>query len=130
MSRSAYSERVKAILLDSLSDKVAKEIAENLKEFSAESLSDEVKWLDVQIHATKILNGIGKILFIPSEEIMMRPDLIADAKSEGYEVVVIPDNLSTRIDGITDFSGSRITNSEVFYEECNEGFKFKFIEKK
>jgi len=129
VSRSAYSDRVKSILLSSSTDEVAQSIAENLKEFSSGNLFDEVKWIDVQVHAIKILNSKGKTLFIPNEEIMMKPDLIDDAETEGYNVVVVPSNLYEKISGITDFDGKKITNKDVFYDVYNESFEFKFINK-
>ncbi|WP_240843807.1 hypothetical protein [Acidaminobacter sp. JC074] len=127
VGRSAYSDRVKSILLSSSTDEVAQSIAENLKEYTSGNLFDEVKWIDVQVHAIKILNTKGKTLFISSDKVMTKPELLDDAESEGYKIVVVPNNLYEKICDITDLNGDRITNTERFYDIYNESFEFEFI---
>lgn len=70
VGRTAYSDRVKSILLSSSSEVVAKVLIDDLGNFGNGTLHDEMKWTDVSVHASKITNASGNVLFLTDEEIM------------------------------------------------------------
>ena len=128
VGRSAYSDRVKPILLSCKSKEVAEFLVNDLKNYFTGEMHDELKWIDVQEHAVKILNAREKVVFLTPEELMTATNMVDEAKSGGYRIVTIPENLKERIRGLKDISGNTIRDLEEFYSEYEESFEFKFVE--
>lgn len=127
VGRSAYSDRVKFILLSCKSKEVAGYLVNDLKNYYTGEMHDELKWLDVQEHAVKILNAMERVVFFTSEELMYATNMVDEAKKSGYKIITIPENLKQRIQGSKDISGNLIRDLGQFYSEYNESFEFKFI---
>lgn len=127
LGRSAYSDRVRAILLACKSEGVAQLLANDLQAHSEGEAHDELSWLDVQEHAVRILNSLKRVIFVSSAEIVSRPDLIDDARSTGFHVVAVPENLTRKIQGISDIAGQPVTELRQFVKQHNEGFVFDWV---
>ena len=128
VGRSAYSERVRSILISSGSTEIAHDLADDLKNYDSGEIHDELKWLDVQEHAVKILNSLEKVVFLTSEEISNETMMVNEAKQAGYQIIPIPSNLKYRIKGQLDISGNPIRDLGQFSIEYTESFEFKFVE--
>lgn len=128
LGRSAYSERVRAMLLATRAPEVAQALAEDLQKISLGTAHDELAWLDIQEHAVKLLNSVRKVLFVNSQEIVARPDLIEAAKNTGYQILSVPENLTQRIGGTMDVSGKPITELQTFITQHNATFEFTWID--
>jgi hypothetical protein len=127
VGRSAYSGRVKAILLSCEGKEVAEYLVTDLKEYSSGKMHDELKWIDVQEHAVKILNARERVVFFTTEELIHEKDMVDEAEQSGYRIVTIPENLKQRIHGLKDISGDPIRDMGQFYTEYHESFEFKFV---
>jgi len=119
---------VKSILLSCEGKEVAEYLVNDLKEYYTGEMHDELKWIDVQEHAVKILNATERVVFFTTEELMSATNMVDEAKMSGYKIVTIPENLKQRIQGSTDISGTLIRDLDQFYSEYNESFEFKFID--
>lgn len=69
VGRSAYTDRVKSILLACSTPEVANELAQDLQNFERGTMKDELAWTDVSLHACKILNTTGEVIFLTSEQL-------------------------------------------------------------
>ena len=127
VGRTAYSERVKAMLLASSSQTVAKSLAAQLMALQSGVAADEVKWKDVAIHACKILNKNGNCVFVTSYQLSENADAIDTARSDGKQIVVVPDNIYDDIRGQGDLDGNPIRDLEVFQTEWNDSFVFEWV---
>jgi len=130
VGRSAYSDRVKSILLSSGSKEIAQQLINDLKNYSTGEMHDEIKWIDVQEHAVKILNAAEKVVFLTPEELMNEANMVDEARSGGYKIVTIPENLRERIKGTEDIQGNTIRDLGQFHKEYAESFDFKFVDPK
>ncbi|OLS19726.1 MAG: DNA topoisomerase 4 subunit B [Candidatus Heimdallarchaeota archaeon LC_2] len=128
VGRSAYSNRIKRILLSSSNEVVAEELVDDLNSFG--DYHDEMNWIDVQEHAVKIYNVKGNILFTTSEEIMVNPQAIDEARSSGMKIVTIPQKLREKISGLKDIFGNNIRDLFEFDREYQDSFEYKFIDLK
>lgn len=128
VGRTAYTDSVKKILLSCSSPDVAKLLAEDLQNINRGTNHDELAWLDVQEHSVKILNKNGKYLFVTSFEAMFHKDMIDEASSSGFEVIVIPDTLRAKIKGGLDLSGNPIIDIGRFVSDYNDSFVFDFVD--
>ena len=128
VGRAAYTSRVKDILLECRESSVAEIIAKDLKNFEKGKLHDELKWLDVAIHACKLLNATGKYIFITPTESRIAPVVIDRAEADGYTVVTIPDNVRERLRGLKDLFELPIRDLDEYVQAWNESFQFSFVE--
>ena len=127
LGRTAYAERVRSILLACQSELVARSLADDLQAHSGGIAHDELGWLDVQEHAVRILNATKRVLFINSSELASRPDIVEAARSTGFQIVAVPQNLTKKIEGITDISGQPVTELRQFIKQHNESFQFRWV---
>lgn len=130
VGRSAYSERVKSILVSCQSKEIAEQLVNDLKNYQTGTLHDELNWIDVQERAVKILNATAHVVFFTPEEMMSTPMMIDEAKSAGYQVIAIPGSLKERIQGEVDITGTPIRDLSQFYELYHDSFEFKIVDPK
>jgi len=128
VGRSAYSDRVKSILLSCKNKEVADLLVGDLRNYFTGQMHDELSWIDVQEHAVKILNSLEKVVFLTSEELISATDMVDEARRGGYRIVTIPENLRDRVRGQKDTHGNTIRDLSQFYSEYTESFEFRFIE--
>lgn len=128
VGRTAYSDRVKSILLSCESEDVAQQLVADLRQFQSGTIHDELKWSDVSAHATKILNSQEKVVFLTPNQLMQAPNYVDEAKKAGFEIVTIPDSVKSKISGQTDISGKPIQDLSQFQSDWNDSFQFKFVE--
>tara|TARA_R110002126_G_scaffold121447_3_gene263021 strand:+ start:821 stop:2314 length:1494 start_codon:yes stop_codon:yes gene_type:complete len=128
VGRTAYTNSVKKILLNAKSKDVAEILADDLTNINRGTAHDELLWIDVQEHSVKILNQLGKYLFVTSLEAMQFPDMIDQAKNNGNNIIIIPENLKYKINDSLDLSGNPINDLGQFVDDYNDSFEFNFIE--
>ena len=128
VGRTAYSDRVKAMLLASGSDTVAQILAQDLINMERGGEHDEVRWIDVATHACQILNAKKKVLFVTASEHDDARDSIDHALSEGYQLVTVPQNIRQALVGLSDIRGGPIRDLGVFHQEWADSFEFRFVE--
>ena len=75
VGRTAYSDRVKQMLLASKAPAVADILARELVKIEAGTSHDEVKWTDVAVHACQILNTTGKVIFVTASDLVFTKTL-------------------------------------------------------
>ena len=127
VGRSAYTDRVKSILLASSSKAVAKALIDDLSNFGNGTLHDEMKWTDVSVHASKITNAAGNVLFVTDKEIMSAPRFLEDARANGRQIITIPSTVKDKLSGQVDIEGNAIQDLDTFVTEWSENFDFRFI---
>jgi hypothetical protein len=127
VGRTAYTDRVKAMLLASTSDVVAGALASDLSVMERGAQHDEVCWLDVATHACQILNAQKNVVFVTAGEITTSYDGVDHAKSEGYQVVTIPDNIRQAISGTADTAGNPVRDMHAVWGEWANSFEFLFV---
>jgi len=127
VGRSAYTNSIKSILLDSINKNVMEQLSSDFQNYTYGTLHDELKWIDIQEHAIKILNKSGNVIFSTTNEISSSPDLIDEAHRSGYTIINIPENLKDKVQNNIDLDGEQIREFDYFKEERNENFEFDFI---
>ena len=128
VGRSAYQDRVKAILLRARSDTVAEQLAADLTRIQSGANHDEIMWLDVQEQAVRILATKGKTLFVTSQQMFTMGATIMEARTDGYKVHVIPDRLLARLSNLRDLNGNPILDVSGFIKVWNASFVYEFVE--
>ncbi len=127
VGRGAYTDRVKAILLACADATVADALAQDLQNLERGTAHDELQWLDVQLHACRILNAIGRVVFVTTEQLLLGGSLITHAQQDGYRIVVIPSTLASKLPTLQDINGQQVRTLDIYRREWNDSFQFTFI---
>lgn len=125
VGRSAYSERVKQILLECRGTAVAEPLAADLNGDG----HDELKWEAVGVHACRILATNEDVVFVTRLEAMMSAALIEQAREEGKMIVIVPDKIADKLHaGVTDLDGRTVMDLGSYNQDFNDRFEFTFID--
>ena len=128
VGRSAYTDRVKAILLACEEDAVIDAVIDDLQLYARGVQHDETQWIDVGVHACKQLNARSKVIFLSALDLAQAPDFLQRAADDGYRTVVVPETLSTKLPRLRDALGNPIRDLTRYREEWNSSFQFTFTE--
>ena len=130
VGRSAYTDRVKSILLECKEKQVAECLVKDLQKFELGESHDELSWIDVSVHACKLLNSKDKVIFLTPFELSEAQTMVDRAKRDGYRIITIPDNVKLKIRGLKDIDGNEIRDLEEYTTQWNDSFEFKFVDEK
>src|SRR5437667_348537 len=84
VGRTAYTDRVKAIVLAATSAGVASAAAEDLSKFETGRWHGERQLVDVGVHACQVLNASGRVIFLTPQELNAARDFVDRARNDGY----------------------------------------------
>lgn len=127
VGRTAYTDRIKEILLSCESEKVAELIANDFSAYQTGEIHDEISWIEVQEHACKLINQKRKVVFATTTDLIEKKSAIDDARKDGYEIISIPDNLKYKINDVKDYDGNNIRTVSEYVQQYNSTFEFEFI---
>lgn len=128
VGRTAYGERVKAILLSSGGRDVAGLLAADLEGFAAGTMHDELtSWRDVAVHACRILNSNDKVVFVTSDQLTASTTLVSYAQKDGYRLIVVPSDVAGRLGRLKDLEGNAIRDLGQYGREWEDSFQFHFV---
>lgn len=128
VGRTAYTDRVKQMLLNATKGGIAEELADQLQALQSGFGSDEVRWKEVAIHAVRILNGSGNYLFVTADQLMTNSSFVEHACDDGIKIIAIPDSIQQEVVGMTDLRGEPIRDLGHYQAEWNDSFVFDFVE--
>lgn len=127
VGRTAYAERVRAMLMQTGSAEVAQELADQLMAVELGSACDEVGWKDVAVHACRILNGAGDVLFVSARQLLDHTSAVDHARDDGLRIVTVPDAILSEVAGRTDLAGAPIRDLGLYQSEWNDSFVFDWV---
>jgi hypothetical protein len=127
VGRTAYSERVKQMLLASKSATVVNTLVNELMKIESGTNRDEVKWTDVAVHASQALNASNKVVFVTANELISNTDAIDHAQADGLKIVTVPESIKASLGGVNDIQGNPVRDISVYQAEREQSFQFKFI---
>jgi len=127
VGRDAYTKRIKSILLSCNDEKVALLLVEDLEKYQKGTEHDEMKYVDVAVHACKILNKSSPVVFVTPQQLQDNTMAVDNARHDGLSIVVIPETISQKISGIQDITGNIMRDLKQYNLEWHESFEFKFV---
>jgi hypothetical protein len=107
VGRSAYTDRVKAILLACDQDEVIDTLVADLQNYERGTWHDETQWLDVGLHACKQLNARRQVIFLTAFELSYAADFVQRARNDGYEIIIVPETIRRKLPSLRDALGNR-----------------------
>jgi hypothetical protein len=127
VGRTAYTPRIKKILQAAESNEVAQCLVRDLEQFEQGEVHDELGWKPIRVHAAKLFNSTDEVVFATMEEQRESRDLMDNARQDGYDVVTIPENVKTEIEGSTDVEGNEMRDVGAYSVEYEESFEYDWV---
>ncbi len=128
VGRTAYTDRVKAILTQSETAEVARPLAADLEGYRTGGMHDELAWTDVKLHACRVLAGHEKVVFVTAGQLTYGGPQVEYAREEGYRLVLVPDDLAAKISGLEDLEGRPMLDLDAYREVWNDSFTFQVVD--
>jgi hypothetical protein len=128
VGRSAYTDRVKTILLACDQDEVINALVADLQNYERGTWHDETQWLAVGLHACKQLNARRKVIFLTALELTYAADFVQRARNDGYEIIVVPETIRRKLLGLSDALGNPMRDLDRYRSEWQHSFRFTFID--
>ena len=125
VGRSAYTGRIKDILKACSSEKVIDALVENLQQFGSGNRHDELSWNDIAMHASIKMNQLHKdTTFVTTSDLQNKPSLIDEMQRSGYNPVVVPDNIISKMEDYNTGakSGETLTTANQYIKDEKERF--------
>ncbi len=127
VGRSAYTDRVKAILRQCRSAQVAAPLADDLAEFATGRMHDELSWREITLHACTVLATHEKVVFVTPSELQEGTPQLRYAEQEGYRLVTVSGEVSAKLKQQTDFDGKPLLDLSGYREAWNDSFVFTLV---
>jgi hypothetical protein len=127
VGRQAYTDRVKDILLASESSTVMLQLAEDLGEFETGDQHTESSWVDIGVHASRVLNAQDDVVFVTASELASGGAMFDYARDEGKRLLVVPDKVAGKLAGESDVAGNEIMTLDTYARERTKSFVFSFV---
>jgi hypothetical protein len=128
VGRTAYSERVKAMLLAAESTVVAEVLAKDLEDLAAGTNHEEVRiWSDVGLRACRILNATGRIVIVTAEQLVTDKEMVDRAIEDGREVITVPTTIAAKLRTVTDVGGTPLQSLDQFGSEWSASVEYQFV---
>lgn len=128
VGRTAYSDRIRSILLAAESEAVLSVFTENLTQMSNGKQADEMKWVDVQAHAVRHLSARKETVYVTPEEIQRSSGAVLEViRNSGKQPVFVTETVKQKIADTPDVNGRQISTIQSVVEQYNNSFDYKFI---
>jgi hypothetical protein len=127
VGRTAYGDRVKDILLAARSTEAMQALVADLAEFQSGGQHTESTWVDVALHAGKVVSATGEVVFVTPNQLAAGGPLFDYARDEGKRLLVVPTKVMDRLEDESDVDGNPIRTLEVFAREWQRSFVFDFV---
>ena len=132
VGRTAYSERIKSILLACKEGCVICKLVEDLQQYNSGLRHDELSWNDVAMYASRKIGDFKKnVIFVTSDTAISTPSVIDDMKMKGFEPIVVPETLVNKLDDYnqgTEIDSTPILTTNKFISDIAEKKKYTFVE--
>ena len=125
VGRSAYTGRIKDILKACSSEKVIDALVEDLQQFGSGNEHDELSWNGIAMYAAKKMNQLHKdTTFVTTSDLQNNPSLIDKMQRSGYNPVVVPDNIISKMEDYNTGakSGETLTTVKQYIKDEKERF--------
>ncbi|WP_462400121.1 hypothetical protein [Lacticaseibacillus pantheris] len=129
VGRTAYSNIVKNMLLNSSTRPVMTVLLDQLKMIPEGTQGDEINYIDVQAYAIKKYNAMTPTVFMSSlEAYSLTEDDKEKIRDSGRELVIVPDAVFNKVKDDTDENGSAIGTFALVRQEYIDSFEYDWVD--
>ena len=128
VGRTAYSDRIRSILLSAESETVLSVFTENLTQMSNGKQADELKWVEVQAHAVRHLSARKETVYVTPAEIQRSSGAVLEViRNSGKQAVFVTEVVKQKIADTTDVNGKQISTIQSVVAQYNNSFQYDYV---
>lgn len=128
VGRTAYGDRVKAMLLAAESEPVAEMLAKDVAALAAGTSHEEVRtWGDIGLRACQILNAKRQVVFATAEQLVTDKEMVDRAIADGRQVITVPATIAAKLGNVTDGAGNALQSLAQFEGEWSASIEYQFV---
>jgi len=128
VGRTTYAERVKAILKGATSPRVRQLLVEQISKRATGEQCDEMAWIEISQLALNLMHEQSRVVYFTEAELKNRPNILDNAQSDGYEVVVVSERQKERLETQLLTGGPQVRTLDAYLEEYNASFEYRFVD--
>jgi len=128
VGRTTYADRVKTILKNATSKTVESLLIDQVGERATGEQCDEMAWIEIGQMALNLMNQQRRVAYFTEQELQSKPNILDNAKTDGYEVVVITEQQKTKLETQVLTGGPQVRTVETYIQEYNASFQYKFVD--
>jgi hypothetical protein len=129
VGRTAYSERVKAMLLAAESASVASVLVRDLAHLATGTAHEEIRtWTDVGVRACQVLNSARAVVFVTSDQLLREKEMVDRAVLDGREIITLPTTVAAKLPTVVDVDGRPMQSLEQFAKDWSDSIEYSFVE--
>lgn len=126
VGRTAYTDRIKSILLEATSPEVIDILSDNLESMSTGAQCDEIKWVDVAAHVVNALNDSDDTVFVTPEELANTSGSTNEIlQNSGKRIVFVSESVKKKAEQESD---GYLTTISTVVEDYNDSFSYIFVD--
>lgn len=127
VGRTTYTDRVKVILKEAQSEMVHDLLVEQVKERATGEQRDEMGWIEISQMALNLMHQQARVVYVTEQELQSKPDVLDNARWDGYEPVVITEQQKTKLERQMASGGPQVRTVEGYVKEYNASFEYQFV---
>jgi hypothetical protein len=85
-------------------------------------------WIEISQMALNLMHQRRKVVYFTEQEVQSMPNILDNAKLDGYEVIVITDQQKSKLQSQIEAGGLRVRILEEYVREYNDSFEYKFVD--
>lgn len=128
VGRTTYADRIKAILKSCGSAAVQDALVEQVSRRATGDQSDEMSWIEISQMALNLLNKRSRIVYLTEGELAEQPNVVANARTDGCEIVVITEQQKAKLLQQAKSGGPVARTLDEYVREYNSSFEYDFVD--
>jgi len=141
VGRTTYADRVKTILKNAQEKSVEQLLVEQVEKRATGDQCDEMAWIEISLMALNLMHQQQKVVYFTEKEIKSipdildteqetksSPDILEKAYSDGYKAIIITEQQKTKLETQVLTGGPQVRTKDVYIQEYNESFQYKFVD--
>ncbi len=127
VGRAIYADRVKSILKNAESATVENALINQIGKRATGEQCDEMAWIEISQMALNLMNERKKVVYFTEQELQTAPNVMDNAKADGYEVVVVTEQQKSKLENQVLTGGPQVRTVRNYIQEFNSSFQYKFV---
>ena len=128
VGRTTYADRVKSILKNAKSQTVEDLLIDQIGKRATGEQCDEMAWIEISQMALNLMHEKRQVVYFTEEELQTIPNVIENAETDGYEVVVITEQQKSKLETQALTGGPQVRTVENYIQEFNTSFQYEFVD--
>lgn len=127
VGRTAYADRVKAILRAATTPAVERALIDQVRSRASGDQRDEMAWVEISQKALNLVNRQSNVVFFTEQQLGAHPNIVDTAKADGYGIVVVSEQQHARLEAQVASGGAEVRTMQAYLNEFKSSFQYRIL---